>query len=424
MTNMSLRRWAVLVCLGAGLSGACSPPTDERLAERPGPAAAVSPASLFADEPTQRGERRKQSDQFSNILLYTQHGEPVRFYDDLIKDKAVMINLMYTTCPDICPANSAQLAVVHELLKEWMGRDITMLSLSIDPVVDTPERLRRYWEVFGSKPGWLFLTGDYDEIDRLRHELGVYDLDPVIDADKTQHAGIITFGNDRTDRWTALPILMHVRQLAGTVLRTTWDEQWHGLVRTLRQTTAEPEAYPGRGILRAVDPEKGEVVIDHEDIPEMMMAMTMSFEVADRAMLEGLSPNQPVDFRVKRTENRYEILTIEASTPASPLPHEDTPGAAVSRVAVRGEANYATYCSACHGPRGDGDGPMAALLDPKPTQHSDAALMSALSDEELFQVIKDGGPVVGKSPQMAAWGELLSDQNIRDLVDYVRSLAF
>ncbi len=423
MIDAGSRWWTVLACLSAVFSSSCSSSTEEPLEEEPYPVVAGSASSRSADEPEQRGARRKQSDQFSNILLYTQHGEPVRFYDDLIKDKAVMINLMYTTCPDICPANTVQLVVVHELLEEWMGRDITMLSLSIDPVVDTPEQLKRYWEVFGSKPGWLFLTGDYDEIDRLRHELGVYDLDPVIDADKTQHAGIITIGNDRTNRWTALPIMMHVRQLAGTILRTTWDEQWRGLVRTLRQTTAEPEAYRGRGILRSVAAEKGEVVIDHEDIPGMMMGMTMSFEVADRAMLEGLSPNQLVDFRVKRAEDRYQILTIEASSPAPPLLHEDAPGAAGSTVAVRGEGNYATYCTACHGPRGDGDGPMAALLDPKPTQHSDAALMSAFSDEQLFKVIKDGGPAVGKSPQMAAWGELLSDQNIRDLVDYVRSLA-
>lgn len=72
---------------------------------------------------------------------------------------------------------------------------------------------------------------------------------------------------------------------------------------------------------------------------------------------------------------------------------------------------------------GDGDGPMSALLDPKPARHSDAAAMSALSDETLFRVIKDGGPAVGKSPQMAAWGDRLSDETIRDLVAYVRSLA-
>ena len=114
------------------------------------------------------------------------------FYDDLIKDKAVIINFVYTTCTKTCPATSAQLAKLNDSFGPWIGKDITMLSITLDPEVDDPARLKHYWELLGSKPGWLFLTGDYDDIDRLRHELGVYDLDPVIDADRTQHAGIVT----------------------------------------------------------------------------------------------------------------------------------------------------------------------------------------------------------------------------------------
>ena len=102
-----------------------------------------------------------------------------------------------------------------------------MLSISIDPEVDTPEALMRYAEIFdGPKPGWLFLTGHYAEIDRLRRSLGVYDLDPIVDADKTQHSGIITFGNDRTNQWAALPALMDSKGLAKTILRITRDPKW------------------------------------------------------------------------------------------------------------------------------------------------------------------------------------------------------
>ena len=187
-------------------------------------AAAVSSALLApVDSHEQRGASRRQSDQFSNIVLYTQHGKPVRFYDDLVKDKTVIINLMYTGCGETCPANTAELAKINDLLGQRMGRDIVMVSLSIDPVADTPARLKQYWESFGAKPGWLFLTGMPGDVDRLRRELGAYDLDPVIDADPSQHAGFITVGNDRTDRWTALPLLMHTRQLLGTILRISRD---------------------------------------------------------------------------------------------------------------------------------------------------------------------------------------------------------
>lgn len=187
-------------------------------------AAAASSAFLTpVEEHGQRGANRKQSDQLSNILLYDQHGKPVRFYDDLVKDRTVIINLMYTGCGETCPANTAELAKINDLLGQRMGRDIIMVSLSIDPVADTPARLKQYWESFGAKPGWLFLTGKPGEVDRLRHELGAYDLDPVIDANPTQHAGFITVGNDRTDRWTALPLLMHTPQLVGTILRISRD---------------------------------------------------------------------------------------------------------------------------------------------------------------------------------------------------------
>jgi protein SCO1/2 len=184
-----------------------------------GIAAAFSFAFLVPGEKDGQRATRKQSDRFSNIVLHTQHGKPVRFYDDLVKDKAVIINLMYSGCGEICPANSAELAKINDLLGERMGRDITMLSISIDPVADTPERLNQYWQAFGAKPGWLFLTGKPEEIDRLRRELGAYDLDPAIDADPAQHSGFVTVGNDRTDRWSALPLLMNRPQLVGTILR-------------------------------------------------------------------------------------------------------------------------------------------------------------------------------------------------------------
>ncbi len=190
-------------------------------------AAAVSSAYLATGEKhekhEQRGASRKQSDQFSDIELYTQHGERVHFYRDLVKDKTVIINLMYSGCGLTCPANSAELAKINDLLGPRMGRDIVMLSLSIDPVADTPERLNAYWQAFGAKPGWLFLTGKPADIDRLRHQLGAYDLDPTVDADPTQHSGEITVGNDRTDRWTALPLLMSRPQLLATILRMSRD---------------------------------------------------------------------------------------------------------------------------------------------------------------------------------------------------------
>jgi len=91
--------------------------------------------------------------------------------------------------------------------------------------------------------------------------------------------------------------------------------------------------------------------------------------------------------------------------------------------AVRGRNDYATYCAPCHGLLGQGDGPLAPLLVPRPARHSDTAFMNTLSDEYLFHLLKEGGPARGKSALMGAWGRILSAQQIRDLIAYLRVLA-
>lgn len=108
---------------------------------------------------------------------------------------------------------------VQEILKERIGRDLHIYSITLDAPTDTPEVLRAYAEAYGAGPGWTFLTGDPDEITELRHKLGAYDPDPLIDADKTQHAGILVFGNDPKGRWCGLPGQMRARSLARYIER-------------------------------------------------------------------------------------------------------------------------------------------------------------------------------------------------------------
>ncbi len=81
------------------------------------------------------------------------------------------------------------------------------LSISLDPKTDTPEVLRNYRDVRGIGEGWIHLTGDYDDIEDLRYALGVYDPDPVVDADITQHGALLTFGNEKTGVWNAIASL-------------------------------------------------------------------------------------------------------------------------------------------------------------------------------------------------------------------------
>jgi cytochrome c oxidase cbb3-type subunit 3 len=99
------------------------------------------------------------------------------------------------------------------------------------------------------------------------------------------------------------------------------------------------------------------------------------------------------------------------------------PSADLRGDAAAGATSYAQFCSTCHGADGKGDGPTGRALTPRPADHTDAVRMGALSDEDLYTVISKGGAAVGKSPLMAAWGGVLSDTQVRDLVAYIRKLS-
>ncbi|MFQ5913854.1 MAG: c-type cytochrome [Nitrospinota bacterium] len=88
-----------------------------------------------------------------------------------------------------------------------------------------------------------------------------------------------------------------------------------------------------------------------------------------------------------------------------------------------GKKTYGVLCASCHGNSGKGDGPAAATLPTKPADHTDGKRMHALSDQFLFDIIKGGGASLGKSPLMPPWGAQLKDQEIRNVVAYIRTLA-
>ena len=155
---------------------------------------------------------------FPDVVLWTQENKTVRFYDDLIKGKIVLINFMYATCKGLCPRQTANLVQVQKALGDRIGRDIFMYSLTLKPEQDTPEVLRDYARGHGVKPGWLFLTGKPDDIETLRRKLGFAYSNPARDKDKTKHIGVVLYGNEALDRWAACPAGTDASEIARYVL--------------------------------------------------------------------------------------------------------------------------------------------------------------------------------------------------------------
>lgn len=135
-------------------------------------------------------------DYFPNIVLQDHDGKSVRFYDDLIRNKVVAINFIFTECTDVCPLDTAQLRAVQKQLGDRVGRDIFMYSVSINN--DTPEALRHFMSMYDVGPGWRFLTGSKEDVTRLQRLLGLRVDDP---NDLRGHSASIVMGNEKTAQW-------------------------------------------------------------------------------------------------------------------------------------------------------------------------------------------------------------------------------
>jgi protein SCO1 len=151
---------------------------------------------------------------FPNVPLITHEGKVVRFYDDLLKNKTVLINFMYAQCGDICPGMTANLKLVQKEFGGRVGKDIFMYSISLSPEHDTPEILKAYTELFHVQPGWTFLTGTKSNIELLRKGLGFSFSDPNRDQDKTQHIGVVKYGIEPLQRWGTCPALGDPKYIA------------------------------------------------------------------------------------------------------------------------------------------------------------------------------------------------------------------
>lgn len=172
--------------------------------------ALAPPAWVLAAQRKRRPRRGRPTggygaNYFPNVVLRTHQNKEVRFYDDVLKGKVVVFSFMYSQCEGICVPVTTNLVKVQEMLGDRVGRDIFMYSVTLDPENDTPEVLKKYAEMHGVGPGWWFLTGKFDHIELIRYKMGFWDRDPELDADKSEHSGMVLYGNEPLQRWAACP---------------------------------------------------------------------------------------------------------------------------------------------------------------------------------------------------------------------------
>jgi protein SCO1/2 len=132
---------------------------------------------------------------FTDVKLINQNGEEMRLYSDLMKEKVVVINPFFTTCTGVCPPLNRSMLEIQKAVGNRLGKDVHLISLSLDPETDTPPRLKAYAARYQAKPGWYFLTGSKENVD-----LALYKLGYLVEK-KEDHSNIILMGNDRTGLW-------------------------------------------------------------------------------------------------------------------------------------------------------------------------------------------------------------------------------
>ena len=175
-------------------------------------AAAKIPPALTHATPA-RSATETAAGYFPNTVLLTEDNAPIRFFDDLLKGKTVVINFMFTTCTGVCPAMTANLAKVQEYLGERVGKDINMISISVDPAVDTPGALKKYAANYKVKRGWYFLTGAKADIDLVLRKVGGFV------EQKTDHTSILIIGNIQTGEWAKMFAMARPAEIVDMVLK-------------------------------------------------------------------------------------------------------------------------------------------------------------------------------------------------------------
>lgn len=157
--------------------------------------AAVALGGRAAAAGEAEADRRVAREYFTDTILVDQDGRELRFYSDLLAGKVVVINSMFTDCTGSCPVMSKKLQALQEHLGDRVGRDVHLISITVDPERDTPARLKEHATAFGAGPGWHLLTGSKENVKTVLSKLGQWV------EERDAHETVFLVGNDRTGLW-------------------------------------------------------------------------------------------------------------------------------------------------------------------------------------------------------------------------------
>ena len=182
--------------------------TQSCLAQNPVAPPAPHDHSHMSKNPEESSAAQKY---FTDVELTNQDGKKVRFYSDILKGKTVVVNAFFTTCTSVCPPMNRNMEKIQEALGDRVGRDVFLVSMTVDPETDTPARMKEYAQKFHAGPGWIFLTGKKENLDWALYKLGQYV------EQKDDHKTIFIIGNESTGLWKKAFGIANVAELVQVV---------------------------------------------------------------------------------------------------------------------------------------------------------------------------------------------------------------
>jgi len=211
--------------------------------------AAAALAAALACMPAHAQGNRAGAGSFPNLPVVTQDGKTLKFYDDVIKGRRVLVSFIYTNDRDLGPLTTARIAQLEDRLGDEVGRDVFFISLTVDPERDTPARLKELADAFGVGHGWLFLTGQPDDIRRINASLG--DMSRSLD----DHRNEMVLGNDATGEWMRTSVFGDLDELVFDI--RAMDPKWREQAREPRLDAASSTGYalgnqPGRALFKKI----------------------------------------------------------------------------------------------------------------------------------------------------------------------------
>jgi protein SCO1 len=206
LTN--LRRIAAAITFAAAILATTANATPPNAAHAP----ATQTAEARADTAATDKPRNGAAIYLADLPLVDQNGKTVDLYKDFIAGRRIVLHSFFARCEGSCPVMMTTLQALQKQLGSRLGKDVSIVSITVDPDHDTPQVLADYAKRVQAKPGWHFLSGSSAQVNMALRRIGQYTDAPE------NHMNLIIVGNETDGDWRKMHGLAEMKAVVTEIL--------------------------------------------------------------------------------------------------------------------------------------------------------------------------------------------------------------